>query len=172
MSFLRLSVRGPVTPQNDGGGAGGLSVPTSGRRRPRFDRSLARLLPPLARHSSFDVLVLPWPLQPFLPAQALPAPWHDPLPLHELMPEQVTSSPFLSAAEATRAAPDREHPGHRSGNHHSLDAHVISPVCRCRSDVRAASRPGRFQRVLRRSLAAVTPADVFCFRCNPRGAAT
>jgi hypothetical protein len=32
-------------------------------------------------------------LQPFFPAQALPAPWQELCPLHALMPEHITSSP-------------------------------------------------------------------------------
>src|ERR1043165_7351830 len=63
------------------------------------------ILPPLASQSAFDTFMFPWPLQPFLPAQEFPAPWHELCPLQALMPWQFTSSPFLSAAEAIRAAP-------------------------------------------------------------------
>jgi hypothetical protein len=66
------------------------------------------IFPPLARQFSFVVFVCPWPLQPFFPAQAWPLPWHDPEPLHELMPSQTTSSPALAVDIPT--APDANIP--------------------------------------------------------------
>src|SRR4051812_45804260 len=66
------------------------------------------IFPPLARQFSFVVFVCPWPLQPFFPAQAWPLPWHDPEPLHELMPSQTTSSPALAVDMPT--APDANIP--------------------------------------------------------------
>jgi hypothetical protein len=59
-------------------------------------------------------------LHPFLPAQAWPLPWHDPVPLQELMPEHVISSPFLSAANTLVAAPIANIP--------ATDAAIIDPL--------------------------------------------
>src|SRR5678810_480067 len=103
MSLLRRSTS-PVTPEPDAmGGAGGHS-PRDLRTPPTGSNHLT-ILPPLAWHSSLLTFMLPCPLQPFLPAQALPAPWHELCPLQPLMPWQFTSSPFLSAADAIRVAP-------------------------------------------------------------------
>jgi len=75
--------------------------------------------PPLAMQSSFEVLLFPCPLHPFWPAQEWPAPWHDPVPLHALMPEQVTSSPPFFA-EATPEAPIANMP--------ATEAAIIAPL--------------------------------------------
>src|SRR5438132_8281636 len=62
-------------------------------RRSRIEDYLAATtLPPLSAQSlSVFTSVMPWPLQPFWPLQALLAPWHEPWPLHSLMPAHFTA---------------------------------------------------------------------------------
>ena len=61
------------------------------------DYFLTLTVPPLSAHSLADVLIQPWPLQLFCPAQAVVAVPHAGLPLQELMPEHLTAATFSSA---------------------------------------------------------------------------
>src|SRR5712692_3025714 len=68
----------------------------------------ATTLPPLSVQAfSLFVSVVPWPLQPFWPLQALFALWHEPWPLHSLTPAHLTTvlDAFCSFSLAW-AAPD------------------------------------------------------------------
>jgi hypothetical protein len=80
--------------------------------------SAAASFPPFAKHCSLVVLVLPWPLQPFCPAQAWVAPLQALVPLQALIPSHITSSPLL--AEATPDAPIAKRP--------ATDAAIIAPL--------------------------------------------
>src|SRR2546427_8892424 len=64
-------------------------------------------LPPLALQSAAVVLLWPWPLQAFLPAQEWPAPAQLPCPLQALIPSQITWSPPVFSSARAPTAPER-----------------------------------------------------------------